>query len=98
VPTLLGLGALVGFALLLARWSSRDGWDARHALAVAAGALISLSIVAFTVDPIGHVALAAKLTANAVLLALVLLLLHAAAVRSRPAPPEPSAARSAPAW
>jgi hypothetical protein len=90
VPTLLGLGALVVFALLLARWSSRDGWDARHVLAVAAGAFISLSAVAFTVDPIGHVPLTAKLTDNAVLFALVLFLLHAAAVRLRPARPNPT--------
>jgi hypothetical protein len=58
---LLSLGALVVLALLLARWSSRNGWDERHVLAVAAGALISPAVVALTVDPLGHVPRAAKL-------------------------------------
>jgi hypothetical protein len=62
VPRLLSLGALVVLAFLLARWSSRKGWDERRVLAVAAGALISLAVVAFTVDPLGHVPLAANTT------------------------------------
>ncbi len=84
-PTLAGLGVLVVFGVLLLCWSRRVGWDGRHALAVAAGGLLGIGIVAFTVTPIGHVPSAAKYTTNSVLFVLIVLLLTVAASRQRAA-------------
>jgi hypothetical protein len=82
-PTLAGLAILLSFGLLLRRWSSRTGWTGRHVLAVAAGALLSVTAVAFTVEPVGHVGPGAKHAANSALFVLVLVLLRAALVRQR---------------
>ena len=83
VPTLVGLGVLATFGLLVLRWSRRSGWGSRHVLAVAAGGLLSIGIVAFTVTPIGHVPPAAKYTTNSVLFVLIVVLLTVATGRQR---------------
>jgi len=81
--TLTDLGVLVILAVFLVRWSRRPGWGGRHVLAVASGALTSIAVVAFTVDPLGHVPAAVKYATNGVLLALVLALTAVAVRRQR---------------
>jgi hypothetical protein len=82
-PTLAGLAVLIAFATLLARWSRRAGWNETHRLAVAAGALIAIAAVAFSVDPIGHVPPVAKYVTNSILLLGLLAVVIAAARRQR---------------
>ncbi|MQA78244.1 MAG: hypothetical protein GEV10_07165 [Streptosporangiales bacterium] len=56
-----------GLAVLVARWSRSDRWSPGHVLALAAGALLAQAAVAFTVDPLGDVALVLKLAHNVIL-------------------------------
>jgi hypothetical protein len=72
--TLTAAAAIVVWLALVGRWSSRTGWDGRHLVAVLVGDLLSIGGPAFFTTPLGHVPLAAKLTSNVVLLALVLAL------------------------
>lgn len=81
--TLAALAVLVAFAVLLLRWSARSGWDGRHRLAVAAGALTAIAVVAFTVHPVGHVPSGAKYITNSVLFMLLVALLVLACRRQR---------------
>ncbi len=53
-----------GLALLVARWSRREGWGAAHRLALAGGALLTNVWVAFLVPPLGDVPPLAKLGHN----------------------------------
>lgn len=59
---------------LMVRWSARTGWDGRHLVAALIGDLLSIGGPAFATIPLGDVPLAAKLTSNVLLLALVLAL------------------------
>lgn len=64
----------------LARAARAAAWDARHAVALAAGILLSRAILAFTYFPLfGNVAPGAKYTHNAVLLAAIVAVALAAA-------------------
>lgn len=83
-PATLGaLLVLAAFAILIACWSSTPGWGPCHILAVAAGALIAIGAVAFTLKPIGHVPTAAKCATNSVLFLLLLAVLATAEHRLR---------------
>lgn len=81
LPTGFGLIVLVIFACALMRWSGRPGWNQRHTLAVASGALTGEALLAFTVHPVGDVPLAAKYITNSVLLVLLAGVLFFAASR-----------------
>jgi hypothetical protein len=83
LATLTGLAVLIAFAVLLTRWSARTDWDGRHRLAVAAGALSAIGVVAFSVHPIGQVAPAAKYATNSTLLLLLIAILVTAGRRQR---------------
>lgn len=78
------VAAIAGFGLLLRRWSTGDDWSPLHQLAAAAGALVSIGVVAFTVDPLGDPSDLARYTTNAVLLAVVIAVI-AVAVSRQPA-------------
>lgn len=71
---------LIGAAAALAwHWSGRAGWDDRHRLALAGGALLSRAGQAFLITPLGDVPLAAKLAHNSIGLLGALALLALAA-------------------
>jgi hypothetical protein len=75
---------LVGaLALLVRRWSHREGWSAAHTLALAGSALLARAWIAFLVVPFGDVALHDKLIGNTVLFVGVAVLLTAAALKIR---------------
>lgn len=82
-PVLLSYAALIALGGLLTVWSRRPGWDGRHMLAVTAAALLTITVVAFTVDPLGHVSDLAKYISNSMFLVLVIALLVLAAKRQR---------------
>ncbi|HEU4324617.1 MAG TPA: hypothetical protein VFS21_15850 [Roseiflexaceae bacterium] len=75
----------VGLALLVVRWSRRDGWGAAHRLALAGGALLTNVWVAFLVPPLGDVPPLAKLGHNLGFALGVVVLLALAAHRLRAA-------------
>jgi hypothetical protein len=75
----IALGAVVVWLVVVGRWSRRRGWDGRHILAAAAGSLLGVAGTAFIVEPLGDVPAMAKYVTNAVLLAIVLLLVAWAA-------------------
>jgi hypothetical protein len=79
----LSYAVLIVLAVLLTRWSRRAGWGGRHVLAVAAAALLSIAVAAFTVDPLGHVSDTAKYVSNSVFFVLVAALLTLAVKRQR---------------
>jgi len=70
--TLTAVAATVVWLLLVGHWSARRGWDGRHLVAALVGDLLSIGGPAFVATPLGDVPLAAKLTSNVLLLALVL--------------------------
>jgi hypothetical protein len=70
---------LAGLATVVARWSQRAGWGASHRLALAGGALLTRVWLAFSVEPLGDVALYDKLIHNAVFAVGALVLLGLAA-------------------
>ena len=70
--TLTAVAATVVWLVLMGRWSARAGWDGRHLVAALVGDLLSIGGPAFVATPLGDVPLAAKLTSNVLLLALVL--------------------------
>ena len=72
--TLAAVAAIAVWLVLMVRWSARTGWDGRHLVAALIGDLVSIGGPAFVTTPIGDVPLAAKLTSNVLLLALVLAL------------------------
>ncbi len=72
VATLVATACIALLLLLVGRWSRRRAWTGRHLLAVAVGDLVSIGGPAFLTSPLGDPSLAAKLTANVVLLSLVL--------------------------
>ena len=77
---------LVIYAVVIARvarWSSRSGWDDRHRLALAGGALLTYAWHAFPSDPIVGATGAVDLVGNAVFAAGAVALLAAAAVKVR---------------
>jgi hypothetical protein len=78
-------GAVLGAGgALLVGASRRKGWELRHVVAVAAGAVLSRAILAFTYYPvIGEVSAARKYAHNLVMLALVGLVIALAFARSR---------------
>jgi hypothetical protein len=66
-------GPMAAAALLLARWSRRDGWATGHVVAAATAPLLVRAVLAFTYDPlVGEVSEAAKYGHNAVMLLIVL--------------------------
>lgn len=76
-------GVLVVGAVCLARASRASGWDVRHHVAVAAGALLSRALLAFTYFPvIGDVASTPKYLHNTVLLVAIVVLWMLAARRA----------------
>jgi hypothetical protein len=81
--------ALALFAILLLSWSHRAGWSRGHILAVAGAALVARGGLSFLVEPLGGVTGAAKYFSNAVILAVVLVLIGLGACRLRPAEPSP---------
>jgi hypothetical protein len=83
LPTGIVLGAIVVWLVLVGRWWRRRGWGGRHVLAAAAGSLLGVAGAAFLVEPLGDVPAAAKYATNAVLLAIVLLLVALAARAQR---------------
>jgi hypothetical protein len=63
-----GLAGLLGF------WSSRAAWTRTHVLAAAGGALVTMALIAFLVDPLGASLVAKYVSSSVVLLALLALL------------------------
>nr|MDT0657820.1 hypothetical protein [Micromonospora sp. DSM 115978] len=76
----IALGVLLVLVLAVAvlRWSRRPGWDARHRLALAAGAVLTYCWFAFTIPPMLGTAGTVDLIGNAVFGAAAILLLLAA--------------------
>lgn len=72
VSTAAALAAIAVWLVLMGRWSARAAWDGRHLVAALIGDLVSIGGPAFLTTPLGQVPLAAKLTSNVLLLALVL--------------------------
>lgn len=83
LPTGVAFGAVVVWLVLVGRWSRRRGWGGLHVLAAAAGSLLGVAGAAFIVEPLGDVPATAKYVTNAVLLAIVLLLVIMAARAQR---------------
>lgn len=75
---------LLALAALAWRWSGMEGWTGRHIVALAAGVFFSRALLAFLVEPIGDVPLAAKLAHN-VGFAILGIVLVALALRRQPA-------------
>jgi hypothetical protein len=77
-PTWIGVTAVVALllaaAVLLRRCSSATAWSPRQIAALAAGALVGRTIIGFLAPPADGVNLAAKLSQNALLLVLMLVL------------------------
>ncbi|WP_206442454.1 hypothetical protein, partial [Streptomyces boncukensis] len=67
----------------VSRWSRRDGWDARHRFALAAGAVLTYAWVSFPVRPESGGSLVSDLSSNAVFAAVAGALLLVAARASR---------------
>ncbi len=83
LPTSIAFGAVVVWLVLVGRWSRRRDWSGPHVLAAAAGSLLGVAGAAFIVEPLGNVPATAKYVTNAVLLAMVLLLVVLAARAQR---------------
>jgi hypothetical protein len=83
LPTGIAFGAVVVWLVLVERWSRRRDWGGPHVLAAAAGSLLGVAGAAFIVEPLGDVPATAKYVTNAVLLAIVLLLVILAARAQR---------------
>lgn len=83
LPTGIAFGAVVVWLVLVGRWSRRRDWGGPHVLAAAAGSLLGVAGAAFIVEPLGDVPATAKYVTNAVLLAIVLLLVVLAARAQR---------------
>lgn len=77
------LAAFGALAALLVRWSRRQGWGPAHRLAMAGGALLTNALTAFGTEPIGNVTPTAKLTHNLTFALGTVILLAAAAARTR---------------
>jgi hypothetical protein len=74
----------VVLAVLIWRWSQRQGWSATHTVAIAGGALLTRAWVAFLITPVlGDVEATAKLIHNAVFALGVVALLVLAAHSTR---------------
>ncbi|MDG4828721.1 hypothetical protein O7627_05290 [Solwaraspora sp. WMMD1047] len=91
----LGIALVLVLAVVVLRWARRPGWDARHRLALAAGAVLTYCWFSFTIPPMLGSTGRTDLIGNAVFAAAAVLLLLAAgrAVRTgrarradRPAP------------
>lgn len=70
-------------AVLVARWSRSTRWGAGHVLALSAGVLLAQAAEAFFTDPLGDIALVAKLAHNTVLAVGVIGLIAAGALALR---------------
>lgn len=81
--TLSALTLLFVFGLLVLRWSKHEGWGGCHVLAIGSGALVSIGLAAFTVDPLGDVSAVAKYLTNITLLLLVFWLADLAGRRQK---------------
>lgn len=70
VPTWVGVAVwaadIAGYLTLVALWSARAGWDARHYLAIGTGALLTYAWHSFVETPTGGAALAIDLIGNVV--------------------------------
>jgi hypothetical protein len=86
LSTLVGAGILAVAVWWIADAARARDWDARHAAAIAGGALAGRALLAFTYVPVlGEVSAGAKLLHNAVMLGLVAALTIAALVRGKAA-------------
>jgi hypothetical protein len=80
----LSAAVLAASGALLVRASRQKGWELRHVVAVAAGAVLSRALLAFAYYPvIGEVSAARKYAHNVVMLLLVGLVIALAFARSR---------------
>jgi len=77
--------ALAGVVVLIVRWSRRPGWDGRHRLATAAGALLTYAWHSFLMQPVikSSPALIAVSHVVFALAAVLLLVVEARRVRAR---------------
>jgi hypothetical protein len=86
--------ALVAAGLLLARWSTTQGWATGHVVAAASPPVLVRALLAFTYDPlVGEVSAIAKYGHNVVMLVIVVVVVACARQR-RPAPAERVTSRS----
>ena len=83
VGTSINAAVMIVLAILVWRWTQRREWSALHILALTGGALLTRAWIAFLVEPIGEVALPAKLIHNAVFALGIMGLLYAAARKAR---------------
>lgn len=74
------LAGLAGVAVVIARWSGRPGWDGRHRLATAGGALLTYAWHSFLMHPV-QAAPTALVVASHLVFALAAVLLLAAEAR-----------------
>jgi len=91
---------LAGAAFVILRWSRKPGWDGRHRLAAAAGALLTYSWHGFLMHPVIKASPAMIVVSHAVfaLAAVLLLVFEARRVRARAtAPATASPATASPA-
>lgn len=79
-------------ALLTMRWSRTRAWSPRHILALAAGALLTQTWIAYTVEPIGEVSSVAKIAHSIAFTigVVVLLVLADRTLRGRAEPDSPT--------
>jgi hypothetical protein len=79
-------------ALLTIRWSRTRAWSPRHTLALAAGALLTQTWIAYTVEPIGEVSSVAKVAHSIAFTigVVVLLVLAERTLRGRAEPDSPT--------
>ncbi|WP_433362037.1 hypothetical protein ACQPZX_29630 [Actinoplanes sp. CA-142083] len=75
--------ALAGTAVAIYRWSGRDGWDGRHRLAAAGGALLTYVWHSFLMHPVVESSTALVVVSHVVFALAALLLLAAEARRVR---------------
>jgi peptidoglycan/LPS O-acetylase OafA/YrhL len=81
---------LIGMSILVRRWSRREGWDMRHRLALAAGALLAYAGGAFSTRPESAPKQGADHVVNAALAIAAVVVLIIAVRRTRPHPAERS--------
>lgn len=92
----LSVAVLAVAGMLLVRCSREAGWNLTHVVAIAAGAVLSRALLAFTYYPvIGDVSAASKYAHNVVMLVLVGLVMWLAFLRSRAFGPPRSGCRFA---
>src|SRR5690625_2176571 len=66
--------SLLGYLILV--WSKQKGWNALHHLALAGGAILTRTWIAFLIQPLGNVSSSEKLIGNTIFLLGAILLIH----------------------